>query len=465
MRYRQDSKGSVTLEAIVSLTTFLALFVLIISISKFFMAQALIKNMISGVALEMSQYSYLYSVSTLEDLSADLDSNAGQAKGDINKLFGIYDGLNNSIMGIYQDENGKDSVKTLSESVMANLQSAANSASTLDINASKSALEDANSTANEIKARADETIEYASDFKDEMMSISKDPIGFAKSLAVVLGQQLSDRGKSIVAENLAKSMSVKYLGADVNEANEKLKSLGIEEGLEGLDFRYSQMFHSSTPTDIVIAVKYDLEVLNLLNLDTSVSMFDVSQTKAWLSGDDKLVEKKVEEEKKESEETEEIEDETGISAWEMGSFAKGDYISSQEVKSLSEGYISSNDNLIDAYNPSKNEVVDVKVIDVFKKSYSTDDKLKKEMNNRVSNFLDSLNNKTSVTVEDNSNAEGETIHKLDPATCNKKMIIVVPEGADIEHIKELKKSIEEEHSISIEIVSGYGKSPDAVVSN
>jgi hypothetical protein len=102
--------------------------------------------------------------------------------------------------------------------------------------------------------------------------------------AAVLGESIETAGSALVAAPVAKAMFGARLCTAENDADAYLKSMGVADGLDGLDFGLSSFFPAEAPRDICLAVLYEVKVPFLPVL--SVSILQYSQTGAWLGGDE-----------------------------------------------------------------------------------------------------------------------------------------------------------------------------------
>ena len=75
--FKKDENGAIVVEATLSLTTFLFLFFMVFSIITSARCQAIIGSAINNTAKEISQYSYLYGLTGINDsLNATLQTDA-----------------------------------------------------------------------------------------------------------------------------------------------------------------------------------------------------------------------------------------------------------------------------------------------------------------------------------------------------------------------------------------------------
>lgn len=81
-----NEEGAIIVEAAISLSTFMFLIVIILSVTNICLAQAKIGTLINGVAKDVSNYSYIYAVSGLQGAEQSLHSKSEKASGSLNTI-------------------------------------------------------------------------------------------------------------------------------------------------------------------------------------------------------------------------------------------------------------------------------------------------------------------------------------------------------------------------------------------
>lgn len=84
---QKNEEGAIVIDATISLTTFMFLITLILAITNICLAQAKIGTMVNGIAKDVSNYSYLYSMTGLNSWEQGVSSGADKARGDLDQLF------------------------------------------------------------------------------------------------------------------------------------------------------------------------------------------------------------------------------------------------------------------------------------------------------------------------------------------------------------------------------------------
>lgn len=258
----KSENGSVTVEATISLSAFMFAIVTILSVVNICNAQARMSYAINATAKEISQYSYLYSLT----------------------------GLNESQGALYQ------AGLTQTEDVRIVLS---------EINTVYNEIEDLGGTGNQSKdnigeiisvwddaAGSVENIEKAGNSIYESLSnIANDPKNLMFGIAKLAASETLDLAKSrLIAEPLAKTMVQKHLvNSEDGDVDAYLKFLGVVPSatgsyIDGLDFSQSSLFPNGS-NEIRINVSYDVKVIPLLPLDFTFHFNQTAVTHGWFSGE------------------------------------------------------------------------------------------------------------------------------------------------------------------------------------
>lgn len=422
--------GSVTIEATISLTAFMFAIVTILTIVNICMIQARMSVAINTTAKEMSQYSYLYSLTGFQKSEAELAQGAKDGTKDIDSIMSDINTVFNEIENL--GKTGRSSIDNVDDIAKA-WDSAVGSADA--ISGAGSSLE------NTIK-------DIASDPKKLMFGIAK--------LAASEGLEL---GKSrLIASPLAKVMCQKHLvNTKSGNVNAFLKQLGVVPAangsyIDGLDFSKSTIFPYGS-NEITIDVSYDVNVIALLPIDFKFHFHQKAITHGWLAGEASY-----------QSSTKYVESNTlwtKSTVQERSSLIRHMVISDMEK----EGYLKTT-GLTDVqlYNPETNEFV---MISSMNPLYSpdgeapktlsdlSDDALRKSIEQLCGKMQSTTDGLTTVTTKTEKN--GET--KKDINQCggaSNKIVLVIPQD---EGLKEKIESIISEantRGINIEVVPSYG---------
>lgn len=263
-----NQSGSATVEAVVGFTAFLFAIFTILGLVNFCRAQMLISSAVDTAAKEMSQYAYFYEMSGLKKFETAIDENGNKGKANINDIIGtvdnLYGSLNNAV-----NQGAED--KTRVENMLG--------AGEVDMDVFENVADNTQNSVDEIMIGVG-SIEEA--FRD----IGNDPLLYMRSIVALMGSGTVEAAKRAVAIPLSRSFVSKHFGENREEANEVLEGLGIEGGIDSMNFNLSTIFSDDKHQDIEITVFYKVKVFNVF--DWEVWEAEVSKTavcRAWLGGD------------------------------------------------------------------------------------------------------------------------------------------------------------------------------------
>ena len=260
-KLRKES-GSVTIEATISLSAFMFAIVTILTIVNICIVQAKMSYAINTTAKEISQYSYLYSLT----------------------------GLNNSQDMLYKAgvEGTKDVTKILTDinTVYNEIENLGNTG-----NQSPDNIEQIMSAWDDVAGSAQKIEEAGSSIYESISDIADDPKNLLFGIAKMAASDGFDLVKSrLIAAPLAKVMVQKHLvnskDASVEDSLKFLNVVPSATGsyLDGLDFKQSSLFpHGSN--EIRINVQYDVKVIALLPINFSFHFNQTAVTHGWLAGE------------------------------------------------------------------------------------------------------------------------------------------------------------------------------------
>ncbi len=236
---KDNERGAVVVEATIALTTFMFVIYTILTIVNICFAQAKIGVAINCAAKEISQYSYLYSLTGVNKLKQDAYDQGETAnvaveevaKG-VEALFGMINNEGQSVSDVYN---------TGSEAY------------------------------NSIKSGAS--------------TVANDPKKFMLSLAYSLGSDGWDSIMGGAAKQLAQSLVKKNLvTSSTADCEPLLKYCGIvpkgSSYFSGLDFSETSIFAEKT-NEVKIVVSYEIRIIRLLDLDVTFKFKQCGRTEAW----------------------------------------------------------------------------------------------------------------------------------------------------------------------------------------
>lgn len=272
---RKEQKGAITVEATISLTAFLFLFMMLFSIITLCRAQAIIASALNNTAKEISQYTYLYSLTGIHN-SIEAATETVQKESfdafteNINDSFNAMQGLNDDV---------QTSVNTGVDDLASLMDRWSDISTTIP---------------NDVEAVGDSL----SSVQDSIEEMARDP----KSLLMGLGKIAASDGLSMVKSKvitppICRSLIKKHLEdrkeGDTEEFLRRLCVVPIASGsgqsyLKALDFTDSSLF-ATDKYDIVLRVRYNLKVLPFLPIDLQATICQSAATRGWADGDGRHV--------------------------------------------------------------------------------------------------------------------------------------------------------------------------------
>ena len=105
---KKNEQGAIVIEATISLTAFMFLIVILLSITNICLAQAKMSVLIDGVAKDVSNYSYIYSMTGLRKWEQGVADGAQKSRKDINTILSdsetVYTKINTLVNDVFDAE-------------------------------------------------------------------------------------------------------------------------------------------------------------------------------------------------------------------------------------------------------------------------------------------------------------------------------------------------------------------------
>jgi len=298
-RSQKQNKGSITIEATIGLTAYIFVIISVLSVINVCRAQMIVSAAVDATAKEMSQYAYFYDIIGIPEITGNLSDLSSSGKEQTNELIGY----TTDMMGALS--SGKDNVQQGIQDLQGGVGQAgedlenlangglANAESNFEV-----ALQNIESTYSGLLATGDNIKSDAQSFKAALDSLTAS----AKNMDVAaymrsMGAMATNKALSaLLAAPMAKGLSAKHFagfaGAEAeglstwDKADLALKSLGIEEGMDGLNFLMSEMFSDDYPKQIHLVCYYTVPLTSMIDLPGNARMVFCKEavTNAWLSG-------------------------------------------------------------------------------------------------------------------------------------------------------------------------------------
>lgn len=406
---RKDKEtGAIVVEATIALTAFMFAIFTILSIVNICFIQAKVGIALNTAAKEISQYSYLYYALGIDNLEAKFNEGTSDPK--------------------QLAEDTIDGVGIM----MSSLSNAASSAESGDFDTMISEIQNGATNVDSLVTK------YADKLKN-------DPKGFILGMGKMATNELKEEGKVILAQILAKVFMEKNLMSTPNDdADAYLKSYGVVDGMDGLDFNYTTFLAYGTSNEIQLVCTYDVRVLQLLGIDFNFKIRQCSKTTAWGNGVSLISPSTT------------SSTSTTDNVWQLKSYTeRGKQIVEKEKQNYT--YTSSGQGF-DAYNNAggKNEFVTITSIDTTLSTYQDSSGIK----NRLSTVYNAMDNNVSkldseIEVQ---NQSGETVTLTsDPDTRTYQIVLVVPDDADLATVQAGVAAFKAQHpDATVVIKQGYG---------
>ncbi len=273
LREWKEERGSVTIEASISMIGFTFLIVSILLFINVGRAQMAIQTSINKSAQEIAQYMYLYKVSGLYDLDVTIQAAGKDAEGKMSSamtsLDSIVSGYETVVGNIAGGGSGSNGSAQNLDGYVEQLKTVVQSGKDADAN---------------LKTQSTE-------IKEIIKAVKDNPAAFLKSLAALGVSKAMDETKSfLVGSLLGAALTEKYLDTPYMDADSRLKALHVKDGMDGLDFSKSSIFSSSAGSagkerDINLVVVYRVKVFTLFSHDLTVPFAQSASVQAWLGGD------------------------------------------------------------------------------------------------------------------------------------------------------------------------------------
>lgn len=431
----KEQKGVLTIEATISLTAFLFMFIIIYDLINICSAQAAMQVALNNSAKQLAEYSYLYGLIGFDESLKGLYKDAGDAAG-----------------------NTKDFMNNLSKTWNA-LAELGNEGK--EIVASDTSLEGKldqleNMNFEEMKNGGGEVIKaFGEAFKDPKKTV----ILFVKMVST----DILEVGKNYIAGIICKGIVDNNLRTSSSDtADAFCRRAGIVGGYDGVKFSRSSILTQNTD-NIKIVAEYDIKVMQLLPVDVTFHFVQVAQTKAWMHGDGTKAPEvvKADGETPEEETTKEA---SPIWSKDMDIADRNSFIRKQVITELveNEGFKNvSNETYIKAYNPTTNTFTDIVASNALfgKNSVSEIDTalIKQQLENYAAAMESATASKKEIITKEyvDNCTKRETVSLEGKGEKKLQVIIVIPEDSGLkEKYDEVINSIDTDVTFVIE--QGYG---------
>ncbi len=370
-------RGSITVEAALVVPLFMFAFIAIISLALIARVECITQYAIDQTAKELSQYCYIAD-------RAGLLKNASGESCTLDSTDDVIDAVVN-----FQDLTQKGVSDTVDAYKSGNVEDA---------------IQKGQNTASSVREQGEAIYGQIKSFGGD------NPVAAVKVLATSIASEAARNVASrVVAIPLCKALVPKYITKNTKSADDTLKHLGIEQGLDGLNFGMSSILKDGRTIQIVCI--YKVKVMWFFGGEKYITVKQTANTAAWMS-------------KKNQNSLEEVAKKVAdTSKWD-GNYGT-EFVS--ETKKNDETHAVKSGVGIDLYNHSTNTFTEVHSMNVFNQTYSkhtgTGDKASDYTLNK---------SKIKSTVKSYAKKEEQNVKKIDE-------MIVLENGTEVQTAKESVK--------------------------
>lgn len=400
-------EGVYTVEAAISLTIFMFAYVIIVSLATTARAEGITQYALNQTAKEISQYCYIadragFSAKKMKPSAAESEK-MNQADDTIEAI--------GALMNIGSEASDDMAQSLKSGDLSATIKSVQNNATAI------------NGGVQNVFSKVQS---FASD----------NPVASVKLLLTGVGKQaIGNAASRVIGIALCKMLMPKYITSDTAHANEALEKLGIEGGMNGINFGMSTVLWDGRSINLVCI--YQIKLPGLLG-ERHINVQQSASTAAWYQ--DVSLE-------------EAADSVPSGSIWNEGSYGSK-FVSL--YKSENEGMAVKSGIGIDGYRQSENTFVEIHAMNVFSKSYSeikkdadgtSQDSEKSEsytlnvskVKSTMKSYANTLNNNVQKTGDTITMENGTQLH-LASENRKKELVMYIPEEAAAN--SEIKQELE-----------------------
>ncbi len=267
-------EGSLTVEAAVALPVFVCVIMSIAFFIKVVYVHELIQHTISETANQLSTYSYIYSASGIKEMHDQTVDELNIQKEKLREQAAVL-------------VDCADAVRAFPGEVGEAVSGAEETIENPSVGQAVEDLEELSRPVNELVEKFKKTQKVVEE-------IAGDPKGEFGSLVCVFARAgMEDLKAELLLEPLSKALMVKYLGGkSVEEANRRLLSLNVVNGLDGLDLSGSRLFEDKENIELV--VRYRIKPSLPINLLPELQVVQRAYVRAWTDGDERYGDESIE---------------------------------------------------------------------------------------------------------------------------------------------------------------------------
>lgn len=407
---RGNERGSFTVEAALALPIFMFAFLTITSLATAARAESITQYAIDQTAKEISQYCYIaYRAGLTPAVSQAANDKADKMDDAIQSVFDFSDTLQGNSGG--QGQSGAADLQTAISNVSSQVQSG-----------------DPQYYQKVGKA--------AQDLYAQCGDVLKDPKGTIMALAQITATKAATQIVSrVIAQPLCRALVPKYITSSGN-ADALLKNMGVDNGLDGLNFNLSTFLMDERTINVVVV--YQIKLNGFGVFPQTITVKQTACTAAWIQS--KSLAQAAEE-----------------SYWSLPPLERGKMFAAELRNEDPQKAVKAGKG-IDLYDESTNTFTAVYSMDVYAASYSDFDNgtytLKEsEVKNQVRKYAEELQKSVQAVDVNLEMNDGRTQQTALESTKHREMAldIAVPDtaGADSASLNEIAEQIRNETGVTV----------------
>ena len=251
--FSKRETGAIAIEAVIGLTFFMLSILALMLMSLIIRIEANMQYAVDQTAKELSSYYYLLDAAGVAKLTSGTSASADADVENINQII--------------------DNVVSFSSSTNE---------------ASDNFAELANGDLSKISAIAEDNYPAmqasANNIWESVKSFSDDPEGQVKAVISVFAHSLGNKAMSYyVTPYLCRMLMPKYLSGDLESTNEYLETVGIEGGMDAVDFTYSSLLADGRTIRVEAIYKLNTKKLTFGLIDVDLIFRQTAVTAAWVT--------------------------------------------------------------------------------------------------------------------------------------------------------------------------------------
>ncbi len=264
--------GMIVVETIISFTAFIMVCLGITFMINVFTVHNKVQFAINSAAREIASYGYFYDALELlqanrvldkdsQNYTADIDKTVNQVADTLDKMQSTLDDVNGTVSAVQNIE--------FSENYYTNTIA----------------------TLSSLKTNAGDTWESGKQSVTDIKDLFSDPKGLLVGVMYVGMDGAVYVAKNLVGMGAAYVLTEKYLTDGVRDADAYLRSYGVANGYDGLDFGASTVFADGDNRMVDIVVEYDIDLsfINFVLPSAKIHVVQRASVAGWAGGDHKRV--------------------------------------------------------------------------------------------------------------------------------------------------------------------------------